>query len=395
MAQPRIALVGVSGFAAVHFAEIVNLSGQGRVRPVAAAIINQDEEPGACTWLRESGCRLYDNFEAMLCAEAQRSDRPDAVLIPTGLHLHAQMTEQALLAGFDVVVEKPAAADMHGVERMLAAERTSGKRATVAYQHRCVATTAVVEQMLAERRIGEVTGMSLLGLKVRPLTYHSRNQWAGRRRVADQVINDTPFHNAFAHFVDLCCHFAGFIDADHAQPERVDGSLWRARDIESCDTASLTVAFASGLCCHVHCSHSCASSEPPAILIRGSSGTIEWHCRGAATLTDDRGRRVELARAGNDRIDLWNNILRWVEGDPASRCASLASAAGEVRISDLARNLPIGTIPDDRITMQQTDDGPAPVISGIDAVLSTAWRACRGLTDEERTGVAKIAAPTG
>ena len=76
----------------------------------------------AAAWAEEHGVeRSHGSYEELL-----RDDRIDAVYIPLPPSLHAEWTLAAAEAGKHVLCEKPLAADVHEVERMVAACRRAG-----------------------------------------------------------------------------------------------------------------------------------------------------------------------------------------------------------------------------------------------------------------------------
>ncbi len=101
----RAAIIGVSGYGATIYSDLMREKNNGLLEITAATIINQNEEKAKCDELKAMGCRLYTDYREML-----GNEKLDICFIPTGIHLHAPMTVAALEAGVNVVVEKPAAA---------------------------------------------------------------------------------------------------------------------------------------------------------------------------------------------------------------------------------------------------------------------------------------------
>src|SRR5690606_22451247 len=110
--RPRVALIGVSGYGRIH----LQLAREGRDRGelviVAAAVINAAEESENVAELFAHGCAIYGDYREML---RRHAGQIDLCLIPTGIHLHARMTVDALRAGANVLVEKPLASSMDDV----------------------------------------------------------------------------------------------------------------------------------------------------------------------------------------------------------------------------------------------------------------------------------------
>ena len=104
-----MALIGVSGYGRIYLQLLQECQALGRLKLVAAVIINPEEERDTLSWLTARGCRVYTHYEQMLMEEA---GRVDLCLVPTGIHWHARMTVAALRNGANVLVEKPLCASM-------------------------------------------------------------------------------------------------------------------------------------------------------------------------------------------------------------------------------------------------------------------------------------------
>jgi len=117
-------VIGVSGFGRTHYDDLMREVEAGRMRALGATVINQDEEQEKCERLLSLGCRLFTDHREML---DKLSGKIDICFIPTGIHLHAAMSIDAMRAGADVLVEKPVAATVQDVRRMQACERDTGR----------------------------------------------------------------------------------------------------------------------------------------------------------------------------------------------------------------------------------------------------------------------------
>jgi predicted dehydrogenase len=82
-------------------------------------------------------------------AEMLARERLDAVLIAVSPRLHPQLTCDALRAGAHVWVEKPPALRVAGVERMLAAQRETGKVVVVGFKKAFMPATRKAIELLA------------------------------------------------------------------------------------------------------------------------------------------------------------------------------------------------------------------------------------------------------
>ena len=62
----NVCLIGVSGFGAVHYADVIRQASAGRMKVLGVCVINQDEEAEKCQTLRDLGAQIYQDYEVML-----------------------------------------------------------------------------------------------------------------------------------------------------------------------------------------------------------------------------------------------------------------------------------------------------------------------------------------
>lgn len=331
--KPRIALVGVSGFAGVYYEDLVTRAAAGGLDLVAATVINQEAEPLKCAGLRRAGCRIYSRYEDMLEAEG---GRVDLCIIPTGIHLHAPMTLAALEVGWNVLLEKPAAATIAEVEQMKLAEVQSGRFVAVAYQHMYAPETMLLKRALCEGLVGELQAVKCLGLWPRDGAYYSRNDWAGRIRVKGRWVLDAPFNNALAHWLNLMIFFTGEKVLYAGSPVSLEAELYRARKIESCDTACFRIGTDSGTDVYFWVGHSCPRELGPVMEIRGSTGVVRWAGK-QIIHRDAKGERVFASCSDSPALRkyLLDAILARLRGEPVFLC-DLDIAGRQTVISNTA-----------------------------------------------------------
>ena len=101
------AIIGVFGFGRVHYNDLKNYAEKGILKVIAATVINPDEEPEKCEWLKKHGTKMYTDWTVML---EDFDNKIDICFIPTGIAIHAPMSIAAMKAGANVFVEKPIAA---------------------------------------------------------------------------------------------------------------------------------------------------------------------------------------------------------------------------------------------------------------------------------------------
>lgn len=360
-------IIGVGGYAGVLLDCLTEEIAAGRARIGAASVRNRSKDSERCRSIEAAGGRIFDDWKAMMDSSETRLD---CVIIPTSIQAHREMAVEALKRGYNVFLEKPLAAVWEDARTIReTAERAEGGL-LVGYQDVFASSSQDIKNRLLANEIGAVRSVHVLGLWPRGNGYYSRNEWAGKLRIGDTWILDSPLNNAFAHFINLPLFWLGNAGARSESVRSVSGSLYRARDIESFDTASLRFETSSGVPVDFHVSHSCADSWGPEIRIEGDRGNIIWH--------NDRDYRVNrlgevevhpLIDALSIRRAMMADVVRWVRGEPIDG-ATAEQAAEQTKATHLVHSgLGIHSIPPGQITDSETH----PVIRELDFTFKTIY----------------------
>lgn len=284
MSRIPTALVGVSGFGQVHYRDLLDGHARGVLAPVAACVINQQEEAGKCAALRDLGTALYDDYHAML---ADWHGRIGLLQLPIGIPLHRPMAEAGLAAGAHLLLEKPVAGCLADAEAIRRARDAAGRRVIVGFQRMFDPVLWDLKQRLLAGVIGELRSLTGYGLWPRTHAYYHRNAWAGRLSVDGVPVRDSPIQNALAHEVLMLLFLGGRSLSATAVPVRCEAELYRAHDIEGPDTCAWRVTTDDDLRIGFCGSHACRTERGPVLRIDGTDGVVEWIRGGGA---DDRYR---------------------------------------------------------------------------------------------------------
>ena len=271
--SPKVALIGVSGFASLYYKDLLQLAKEGKLALTAATVINPDAEPEKCENLRKAGCQIFSDYREMLSVHRKGLD---LCVVPTGIHHHAPMTLAALEAGCHVLLEKPAAATVEEVDQIRLASQAANRFVAIGYQHMYAPETHRLKTALVEGLVGKIHTIKCLGLWPRNAEYYSRNDWAGKLKAGQHWVLDSPFNNAFAHWLNLMLFFAGAERSQGAKPVSIEAELYRTRPIPSTDSACLRIHTDTGIPILVWASHSCQRDFGPVMEISGARGTAIW-----------------------------------------------------------------------------------------------------------------------
>lgn len=251
----RIGIIGVSGYAETHLDIIRSLERQGLVKLAGIYVRDLDKSRDAVNHLQGKGYLCTDSFEKMLGMGL------DLVSVPTSLTSHELFTIQALSAGCNVLVDKPPAATIDGLDRMLSAEEKNRGWCSVLFQSLSSPLYIQLKGMVETGEFGRPVKAKCIIYEPRPVEYYQRNSWAGRRRAGEDWVLDGPVMNALSHELNaLLC-------LTKAKPVEVNCEMYRAHDIESDDTACLRLKCQDDFTIHYYATHAGRRRLPRKMVI--------------------------------------------------------------------------------------------------------------------------------
>lgn len=368
----NVAVIGVSGFGAVHYNDFVREHAAGRVNVVAATIINQTEEVEKCRYLKSIGCRLFTDYHAMF---AEFRGKIDICFIPTGIAMHCPMTVAALESGANVYVEKPVAPTIEETEIMKAAEKRTGRFVAVGYQTMYQPETRRIKELLLSGVIGTPRILKSYALWPRNDAYYHRNNWAAKFSVDGKWVLDSPFTNAFAHFLNLLIFYAGNSFEGTIDPIEVQAGLFRANPIETNDFASISVTSSIGQKLYFHVTHVSEEKVNPISRIEGDKGVIDYNMeRTTVTLKSGEVETFVSTPTNQMRKNIYDVLLKRLK-DPKQFICTIELASKHTLISNAVfDSAPSRDIPIEFVRTVIGDDGiPRRMVPGIDKVICRAF----------------------
>ena len=360
------AIIGVSGFGRIHFEDLVREVDAGHLRAVGATIIPSDRERAAeqSAWLEAAGARIFPDHRSMLDSLAGRID---LCMIPTGIHLHAPMTIEALAAGANVFVEKPLAATVQEIEAVREAARAAGRFVAVGFQYLYDPVTLQLKQRLLDGAIGKVRSISAWGMWPRPASYYERNSWAGRLRTADAWVLDSPFNNAFAHTAVMMCFLAGPERRAAARLEDAVAELYRAYSIESVDTACIRARTCDGCMLHLYVTHLSETRAGPEVLVEGDKGCALKTCEHAVIRRHDAEEEILMCPQDEQlRSCVSEALLARLRGEDVFICDPEIAVVQTLLTDAAHESSEIHDINSEFITQHAHEDSFRLVVEGID-----------------------------
>ncbi|PAW79882.1 MAG: hypothetical protein B9S32_00720 [Verrucomicrobia bacterium Tous-C9LFEB] len=318
-----LGLIGAGGVGIAHRQAMDLLQKQGRAYLKAVADPTLKKHSPLEGELLARKINVYPDYETMLNAEPDLS----AVTIATPTPFHAEMTRRCLKQGLKVYLEKPPVPLIQQLDELIAIDVLGD--VYVGFQMINSAWATQLKQWIGEGRFGEIKTIRAGACWPRTDTYYNRAFWAGKMAHQGNPIFDGPATNALAHLIQSIMFLADSSESGYAEPVAVQGELYRARRIESYDTACARGWFRSGLAFEIAVTHATQNEWPFHIHIRGSNG---W-----ATVSND-GQLLESSWGRNQydetTIELMKRsyelFLDYLEGRRTRVITSLCDTRGYV-----------------------------------------------------------------
>ncbi len=332
----RLAIVGTGDRGILDWGSSIVQSFQGRVRLVGLCDIN-GLRAKAARELLGIDAPTFTEFDAMVA-----QTKPESVLITTIDATHWRYVVRALELGVDVIVEKPLCTDEQQCQRILEAQKKSGRRITVAFNARHEAGASRVKQLLTEQAVGGIVSIEAheylntthgadyfrrwhhLKENSGTLLCHKAshhfdlvNWWLESRPVEVSAWGELSFYGRNNPFRGTHCRscphkgkcaFAWDINKNDAYRKLYvecesedgylrDGCVWR-EDTNIYDTMSVRVRYANGVIL-TFTVDTYLPYEGLSFSFNGTAGRLDMHDFGAAGY---RNQELRLTRGGSSQV---------------------------------------------------------------------------------------------
>lgn len=250
----RFAVVGL-GMGAIHCKDLVNARG---CELVAVCDSNRERRE---KHQQEYGVRGYSEYEELLW-----DPDVDVINICTPSGTHADLSIQALRAGKHVVCEKPPDVTVEAVDRMISAQRETGKKLMVVFQSRFEPLYQAAREAVQAGRLGRIAGVhGAVDWYRAPSYFDSPGKWKGTWKLD----GGGSLANQGIHTVDIVQWLGGPV-------VEVYGKFGVfTHDIESEDKTVAVLTFASGAIGTLTTATSAYPGLDRSIFIHGGQGSIK------------------------------------------------------------------------------------------------------------------------
>ncbi len=250
----RVGIVGCGGIAQVH---AWVLRGMADVTPVAFCDLDLQKAGD----LARDGDLVTDDWHRLCGADL------DAVHICTPHVLHAPMAVEFLRNGKAVFMEKPCAISTEQFEELKSEDAKHPGRLGICFQNRYNETTLLIDELLAQGKIGRLIGGRAFVTWRRDEDYYAGSPWKGKLETegGGALINQS------IHTLDLLLRYFG-------NPETVKGSVarhhFKAAGIEVEDTVEAWMEFPEGRRACFYASNAYAADANVILELHGDAGSI-------------------------------------------------------------------------------------------------------------------------
>ena len=230
-------------------------------------------------------------------------DDVDAVVVATPNLLHRDVAVAAAAAGKHVLVDKPMACTVAQADEMIAAATASGVVLVPFHNARFVAPFAAAHDVVAQGRLGDLTGLRAAFGHAGPQAWAPRATWffdpatAGGGCLIDLGV----------HIIDVIRHVAG---RDIVEVSALLNGPAGGVEVD----AQLLVRLEGGAIGSVHASWSSRSGPDQQLTLVGTRGTLHLDTRTALTFLplDGERERVPLSETTGSPLD---ELLAAVRGE--------------------------------------------------------------------------------
>ena len=352
----KFVVIGIGGYSLVHIQAVEWLEELGLAKLVGVVALEEERKTKLdnVNSLEDKGIQLYKSIDHFFETGVNTAD---ALTVPIGIHMHVPVSIQAMQAGLDVYCEKPIAATVQEVDKLIEAKNKTGRKITIGYQHIYSNSMQSLKKRICSGKLGKVNSASLLCGWPRSLQYFQRNNWAGKLKVGKDWILDSPANNAQSHYL-LNTLFLSSPDPKHsANPVEVQAELYRANQIESTDLVQMKIKTDTGTDCHIILAHSNWKELGPRIKLECEKGTITWQNDiGESKIKYTNGETEEFRNDThkNWRLDGFKDFVEAIQKNRDPICIPELARPQTVAINAMHENCPeIIQVPEEFITEKE------------------------------------------
>jgi UDP-N-acetyl-2-amino-2-deoxyglucuronate dehydrogenase len=257
--------------------------------------------------------KIYSNHRELLA-----DPQINVVCLCTPSGMHAQGAIEAMRAGKHVIVEKPMEISTEACDRMIAAQRDTGKTLSIISQHRFDAASMLVKELIASGQLGKIILATAEVKWWRTQGYYDSGDWRGTWALD----GGGALMNQGVHTVDLLQWLVGDVASIYAHTATA-----AHQRIEVEDTAVATLTFANGALGTFVATTAAFDGLPVRIDIFGTEGTAILEGDRLKLVTLKNGQTFASERAAAHALSVAKGGTASVKDDASHREAAAEQGA--------------------------------------------------------------------
>ncbi|MCS7463744.1 Gfo/Idh/MocA family oxidoreductase [Paenibacillus doosanensis] len=268
--QVSLLLVGIGGYGSTYVKQLLNEPDLAEA--VIAGIVDiHPERSNHYEMLKSMNIPFYPSMESFYAEK-----KADLAVISTPIQFHCEQTCLALANGSHVLCEKPIAATIQEVRRMMEARDRAGKFVAIGYNLSYTAQIQQLKRDIASGLFGKPKRLKSIVLWRRTDDYFSSG-WKGRRKSdKGEWILDSVAHNATSHYLHNMFYVLGARTDASLMPDSVEAELYRVNPIENFDTCAVKAIGEDGVELYFYATHAVQDNFGPSFCFEFDKATITY-----------------------------------------------------------------------------------------------------------------------
>ena len=177
-----------------------------------------------------------------------------------------------------------------------------------------------------------------------------------------------------AHDLNNAMYLCGATQYESAMPETVQAELYRARDIETLDTAVLRI-LANGVDVLIGLSHSTRENFNPLMQLQCEHGTVEWSRPGSIIRYNDGSTESFEEHNLRDHHGPFHNAIDVLQNNATPLCPPEVARAQTLCVNGAHESCPnIVTVDRSEIEVVERDGATFHIIKDLDDLLDRSFR---------------------
>ncbi len=369
-APVSLLIVGIGGMGSVYVRELLEKRAEGKFR-IAGAV---DPVPKRGPQLEDLKALGVPTFGAV--ENFYRNRTAELAIVSSPIQFHCSQTRIAVSKGSHVLCEKPAAATIQEVRKMIEAEKKARRWVAVGYQWSFSSAVQTLKEDISRGLLGKPKRLKCLYLWPRDEAYYRRNDWAGKARdSAGDWILDSPANNAMAHDLHNMFYILGEDKHSSAIPVEVVAELYRANEVENFDTAAARALTETGVEILFFVSHASRHQKGPLFLYEFERGVVRCASRDSGITAEFvNGKKKSYGVPDREpMVKLWNSIESVRDGG-RPLCGLEAAASQTLCLNGMQDSMPeIRPFPADTIQGEEGHGTRRLWVEGLDEGLEACF----------------------